>query len=200
METKIFHTEQTIILATGSSRRHDFFQQLGIEFEICPAEIDETPFSDEDPEKYALRLAEGKAAAVAAEHQGAWVIGADTVVTLDGHILGKPHDSEQALAMLAQLSGHTHRVITAYSLICRAQNISVVRAATTEVKFHSFPASVLEGYIRTGEPMDKAGAYGIQGIGGFLVKEVCGSVSNVIGLPLSEVVEELLSHGVIASP
>ena len=199
MPTKIFHTEQPIILATGSSRRHDFFQQLGIEFTICPAEIDETPRVEEDPQHYALRLAEDKAAVVADGSPDAWVIGADTVVTLEGHILGKPRDHDQALSMLTMLSGHTHRVITAYSLLCRERDVSVVRAASTEVTFHTFPASVLEAYIRTGEPMDKAGAYGIQGIGGFLVKEVCGSVSNVIGLPLSEVVAELLTYDVIAS-
>jgi septum formation protein len=141
---------------------------------------------------FVRRMADSKAEQVAADHPHACVIGADTVVALDHHIFGKPRDREDALAMLISLQGQTHAVITGFALVIRNREMKVVDTVTTAVTFGTFSDTVLLSYVQTGEPMDKAGAYGIQGIGGFLVHEISGSYSNVVGLPLHAVVQTLL--------
>ncbi len=188
----MFTASFPIILASASPRRRDLLSQLGLDFQIMPAEIDETPRSHETPMDFVRRMAGTKAEQVAADHPHACVIGADTVVALDHHIFGKPRDQENALAMLTSLQGQTHAVITGFALVAKNREMTVVEAVTTAVTFGTFSDTVLRAYIQTGEPMDKAGAYGIQGIGGFLVHEISGSYSNVVGLPLHAVVQTLL--------
>lgn len=188
----MFTTCSPLILASASPRRSDLLAQLGLHFHIVPATVEETPFPQEAPIDFVRRMAGAKAEQVAIKHPDACVIGADTVVTLDHHIFGKPRDREDALAMLTSLQGHTHTVITGFALIANNRELKTVEAVTTSVTFGTFSDTVLRSYVLTGEPMDKAGAYGIQGIGGFLVHEISGSYSNVVGLPLHAVVHTLL--------
>jgi septum formation protein len=193
----LFRALKKIILASGSPRRRDFFNDLGFDFKVITADVDETPSTGENPQTFAVRMAQDKADAVAIQHQDSWVVGADTIVTVDGLILGKPKDADDALKMLMQLNGRRHTVITAYSLICRHEEFCQTRSVATEVFFHLFSEKVLSAYVQTGEPMDKAGAYGIQGIGSFLVRTINGSCTNVIGLPISDLVTDLLHARVI---
>ncbi len=193
----LFKSSQHLILASGSPRRRDFFTALGFDFEIITAPGDETPFEGEDPESFAARMAQEKAAAIALKYPESWVVGADTVVTLEGLILGKPQDANDAYKMLKQLSGRKHTVITAYALLCEQRGVRQVRAVATEVEFHSFSDAVLHAYANSGEPLDKAGSYGVQGKGSFLVRKITGSCTNVIGLPISDLVTDLLRYQVI---
>jgi septum formation protein len=194
----LFTAKQRVILASASPRRNDFLSALGLEFTIMPADVPETPDLGESPENFARRMALCKGKSVADRYPEAWVVGADTVVTIDGLILGKPDDANDALSILKRLNGQEHEVITAYSVICCKQGVEQVRAVSTRVFFHAFSEAVLRGYIHTGEPMDKAGAYGIQGIGSFLVRKIEGSCSNVIGLPLGDLIADMLRYQLIA--
>jgi septum formation protein len=142
-------------------------------------------------------MAATKAGAVAAVCPAACVLAADTVVTLDGHIFGKPANPEEALAILKQLQGRTHEVITGFAITAKERDIDVLDAVTTLVTFGVFPDPVLRAYIASGEPRAKAGAYGIQGIGGFLAHSISGSCSNVAGLPVHAVIRSLLGHAVL---
>lgn len=172
-------------------------QSLGLGFVTAPAEIDETPFPAELPADFARRMAFTKARTVAATHPDSWILGADTVVTLAGKILGKPRDRSDALALLHQLSGQTHQVISGICLCAKNNKVEHTEADTTAVTFNAANHSLLEAYVATGEPMDKAGAYGIQGSGSVLVRRIDGSCANVIGLPIDRVIALLLHHGVI---
>ena len=193
----MFTTCKPLILASASPRRQQFLTDLGLEFTSLPADIDETPHSGETPNDFALRMARTKAETVAIQHPQAYVVGSDTVVTLDDQILGKPADTAHALKILRSLQGKTHQVITGLSLICLQENCNDSLIRTTNVTFQTFTDSILLAYIKTGEPMDKAGAYGIQGKGAFLVRTIQGSCSNVIGLPISTCASLLLQYGVI---
>jgi septum formation protein len=195
----MFTTNKQLFLASASPRRRKFLTDLGLDFTCCPADIDETARSAEAPAAFALRMAQTKAEVVARQYRHAYVIGADTVVTLEKKILGKPADAAQALVILRSLQGKTHQVITGLSLICLQDNCSTNLTRTTLVTFQSFSDSILRSYIRTGDPMDKAGAYGIQGKGSFLVQRIQGSCSNVIGLPVSLCTSLLLQYDVISS-
>ena len=179
-----------LVLASASPRRRELLQRLGWQFEVRPADVDETPIAGEDPVAYVRRLAEAKAVAVFADTPDAVVLAADTVVDLDGALLGKPADTGSARSMLRRLSGRTHRVHTgvavASSSRCR------VGSDTTFVTMAPLGTSVIEWYVGTGEPLDKAGAYAIQGAGAMFVERVRGSTSNVVGLPLA-VVARLLA-------
>ena len=191
-----FRTEARLILASGSPRRRDFLADLGIAFEVLVADIDETPLSGEVPIDFVARLSREKAQAV--EQPGAWVLAADTAVVVDGEILGKPGDEEEACAMLMRLSGRWHEVWTGFSLCCQTTGESCTKTVCTKVRFLALTPELCRAYVRTGEPLDKAGAYGIQGKGCFLVPEISGSYTNVVGLPMTEVLETLLHHKVIA--
>ncbi|NTV14893.1 MAG: septum formation inhibitor Maf [Desulfobulbaceae bacterium] len=193
----MFQTIAPLILASGSPRRRKFLTDLGLVFTLAAADLDETIHPGELPGELVCRLAGEKAAAVAAAHPEAWVIGADTVVVLGREILGKPSDPAEALAMLKRLAGRTHEVWTGVSLMRRSDRASRTFAVCTEVTFAEASESVLAAYVATGEPLDKAGAYGIQGHGVFLVSAIAGSYSNVVGLPLPELLEQLLALGVI---
>ncbi|MGI6657294.1 MAG: Maf family protein [Desulfobulbus sp.] len=193
----MFTLSVPLILASTSPRRQQFLRELGLSFAIQPAAVDETPRPGEPADDFIRRMAMDKAAAVSADHPEACVLGADTVVLLDDTIFGKPENPEQALAMLRRLQGRTHRVGSAFALLCPAQGIRESRTVHTAVTFGSFPDTVLQAYVDSGEPLDKAGAYGIQGQGGFLVRSIDGSYSNVVGLPINEVVQSLLHHALI---
>jgi len=176
----------TIVLASGSPRRHELLTKIGVHFVVRVPDIDESPVPGEDPTAYVRRVAFEKAAAVdAAPHE--LVIAADTTVELDGAILAKPLDTADAAAMLRRLSARTHRVHT--GVVVRRDGVEHAAVCTTLVTFTDLEESTIEWYVATGEPMGKAGAYALQGAGSVLVRLVRGSVSNVIGLPLHVVLE-----------
>lgn len=185
-------------MASGSPRRRDFLNDLGLTFDVRIAEVDEQPFPLEAPTDFVLRIAKEKAEHVARKYPDAWVLAADTVVVVDNDILGKPDDSSIAKTMLQKLSGRSHEVWTGFR-ICRAEdNVFSQQAVQTEVFFIPITDEISNAYIKTGESLDKAGAYGIQGKGSLLVEKIQGSYSNVVGLPLAEVVCEMLRLGIIA--
>jgi nucleoside triphosphate pyrophosphatase len=179
------------VLGSASPRRKYLLNGLGLKFEIDISGIDEQPIEGETPEQYCLRLAEEKAVDVAVRHPAELVLGADTSVIVDGAILGKPVDKDDAFRMLRMISNRWHTVITAFALICKDREISITRAVSSQVFIRQLSDAQIRWYIETGEPMDKAGSYAIQGVGASLVKEVQGSYTCVVGLPLAELVEEL---------
>ncbi|WP_426750892.1 Maf family protein [Myxococcus sp. Y35] len=188
------NADQTLlVLASASPRRRELLSQLDIRFTVSAADIDETPRAGEAAPAYVERLAREKAGVVATRHPGAWVLAADTTVALGTELMGKPRDAEEAQAMLARLSGRTHDVYTGVALAGRHEAALVVH---TRVTFRALSAAEMAWYAHTGEPLDKAGAYAIQGKGGFLVAGVEGSTSNVVGLPLAETVALLERAGV----
>ena len=193
----LFTTNKSLILASASPRRKTLLQDLGLEFKIIEARVEEKPFTGEEPEEFVLRAACDKAGAVSRENITSWVLGADTVVVHAGRILGKPGDAKDALAVLLTLAGQRHLVHTGFCLENVKEKVSVCRLVTTEVYFSPFSEELANAYVVTGEPLDKAGSYGIQGRGGVLVEKINGSYSNVVGLPLAETIEALLHHKVI---
>lgn len=198
MKQPLFTTDKDIILASASPRRQAFLQELGLQFTTQPASIDETPQANESAENFVRRMAATKAEYISALRPKVMVIGADTVISFQGETLGKPISPADALDTLQKLQGKSHEVITALSLCCAQDNLSTTVSRATTVTFGHFSREILETYIRSGEPMDKAGSYAIQGQGGFLVKKICGSCSNVIGLPMNDLVTLLLTHNVIS--
>lgn len=207
-----------LVLASGSPRRHALFALSGLAFEVVVPDVDESWFDGERPGTYVARVARSKADAVAgrladgggpdAAETAAVVIAADTTVELDGAVLGKPDDEAHARVMLTSLSGRTHLVHTAVVVMAVAPGAGTSvervhpagsRVVTTEVQFDVLDQRLIEWYVATGEPADKAGAYAIQGRGAILVRAVRGSVSNVVGLPLAELRELLVAAGVPAA-
>jgi septum formation protein len=184
-----------LILASASPRRHDLLQQLGISFRVSPSNVTETVRAGESPATYALRVAEEKALDVAQHHPGHWVLGADTIVTIDGQILGKPRDEADGRCMLTLLSGRTHQVMTAFTLVGQNGEVFVRQVITSQVTLKSLTDEQIRTYLATGESFDKAGAYAVQGIGAALVERVEGSYTNVVGLPIDEVRETLRTAG-----
>lgn len=182
------------ILASASPRRKQLLEQAGYAFEIVVSDADESLPAGITPEKAVRLNAARKAQAVAETNPGAVVLGCDTVVAIDGEILGKPQDEAEAKAMLRRLSGNTH---TVYSGVCITDGeTETVFAVATDVTFYALSDRTIDAYAATKEPMDKAGAYGIQGLGCVLVKEISGDYSNVVGLPLSESARALAAFGV----
>lgn len=188
-----------LILASASPRRRELLQQAGYEFEVVEAlGVEPGRNAGESCPDYARRIAEAKARAAAARHQGRLALGADTIVVLDDQVLGKPDDAAQAAAILARLSGRTHRVYTGVALATAdagGQVAALSRVAATAVRFKRLEPDRIADYVATGEPLDKAGAYGIQGLGATLVAGFDGSYSNVVGLPLETVAELLAEWG-----
>ena len=193
----MFTNNAEIILASGSPRRRRFLEELGLDFTVQVADVDESVSTDESPEEFVRRLSLEKARFIAEDNQEVFVIGADTVVVLDDKILGKPEDPSDAMTMLKTLAGRTHEVWTGFTILKYASDVSTTEAIRTEVTFVETPDDVLSAYVGSGEPLDKAVAYGIQGRGGILVKKIDGSYSNVVGLPMVELVSELLFLGAI---
>ncbi len=192
------NSNSALILASRSPRRKYLLEKAGLSFEVIPSGIDETKVPLSDPDKYVRQLAEIKAQDIAKQYPRRWVIAADTIVVINDMILGKPDSEEDARTMLNQLSNRTHQVLTGYALFCRDENCFHSNVITTQVRFKKLNASEIEWYIHTGEPFDKAGAYAIQGIGTFLVKSIKGSYTNVVGLPVCEVIEFLIKKNVVA--
>ena len=184
-----------IALASASPRRAAMLEWLGVPFRAAPANIDETPRRDEFAATYALRLAREKAMAVRAAVP---VLGADTAVTLDGRIFGKPRDAADGVAMLLALSGRVHAVFTGVAL-CAAER-EACRLAVARVRFRRIEAAEAKAYWNTGEPADKAGGYGIQGIGGAFVSHIDGSPGAVVGQPLRETCDLLRSFDIQCWP
>ena len=183
-----------IVLASASPRRTQLLTLLGIAHEVDGGhDVDETPAPGEAPVALAVRLARAKADRVAARHPGRLVLAADTVVVLEGGMLGKPADPAEAEAMLAQLSGREHEVITAVALA--AERRVALRVDRTRVRFRALDAETIRRYVATGEPLDKAGAYGLQGFGAVLVERIEGDCFGVIGLPVRLVVDLLADAG-----
>jgi len=188
-----------IILASASPRRKALMARAGIDFNIHVADIDESEVDpDMAPEAYVCLLSKTKAKAVAATYPDAWTIGADTIVAVDNAILGKPAGHGQALAMLTRLSNREHRVFTAFTIVRPDSDDMVTRVVNTRVRFKRLSGAEINWYADTGEPYDKAGGYGIQGIGAFLVEQISGSYTNVVGLPMCELIDALASLGAIS--
>jgi len=187
-----------LILASKSPRRRYLLEQAGLRFAIEPSTVDEDKIALSEPEKYVRVLAEAKAAEISKKYPEGWIIGADTIVLIDNAILGKPGSRSEARIMLKRLNGQTHHVLTGYSIQCRAKNRFFSDVVKTAVLFKQLTDEEIEWYIHTKEPFDKAGAYAIQGLGTFLVKQINGSYTNVVGLPVCEVIEHLISEGVIS--
>jgi len=173
-----------IVLASTSPRRAELLKQIGVEFELATGNVQERPHPDEAPPDYITRLARAKVVAVARQREAGLIIGADTIVVLDGQLLGKPEDAVDAERMLKSLSGRWHAVMTGVALYDVASRQEVADFDKTLVKFARLTNLEIDWYIKTGEPMDKAGAYGIQGLGGLFVDEIAGNYYNVVGLPL----------------
>ena len=181
-----------IILASGSPRRAALLQQMGIAFEVRPANIDEQVLDSETPAAYVERLALAKASQVA--EAGRVTLGADTAVVLEGAIYGKPQDMDQGVAMLMALGGRTHQVVTGVAITDGQRRR--VEHVIAHVTFRPVGLTEAQAYWRTGEPADKAGGYGIQGIGGIFAQSITGSYSAVVGLPLTETERLLHDFGV----
>ena len=178
-----------LILASSSPRRKSLLQELGLKFKVIPSHIEEKNIPG-DPEKNARTWAFLKAQEVAMRHQGV-IIGADTIVVLGGKIFGKPRDEAEARRMLYQLSGHTHRVITGMALINTQNEHTISEVVESRVTFRILSEKEIDAYIATKEPMDKAGAYGIQGQGAKFIRRVQGCYTNVVGLPISSCLKYL---------
>jgi septum formation protein len=187
------------VLASGSPRRREFLSSLELTFDVRPADIDETPIPGETPEIYVARLSSAKAAHVAGEFAtaGTVVIAADTTVTFDGKILEKPLDDTDGVRMLRALSGRKHETLTGIA-VC-VDGITKHQVVTTEVEFAELSDADIHWYVGTGEGSDKAGGYGLQGKAAVFIRRLNGSVSNVIGLPLTELVDLLGEFGLSLS-
>jgi septum formation protein len=186
-----------LILASRSPRRRYLLEQAGLSFSVIPSSIDETSVPISSPEIYVRVLSEAKAHNVSEKYPKKWVIGADTIVLKNKTILGKPGSRSEARTMLKQLSGQIHQVFTGYSICCKEKRRKFSETVETEVLFKNLTDQEIEWYIHTAEPFDKAGAYAIQGLGTFLVKRINGSYTNVVGLPVCEVIEFLIKEGVL---
>ena len=178
-----------IILASNSPRRKELLAQANIDFEVMAANIDEVT-SETKPDEVVKDLSKQKAMAIAKDNPGRVILAADTVVAIDGEILGKPKDENDAFLMLSRLSGNTHQVYTGVAIVDETGNINTFAECTEVVMYENSP-ELIKKYIATGEPMDKAGAYGSQGKGAVLVKEIKGDYNNVVGLPLAKVYRSL---------
>ena len=184
-----------LILASASPRRRELLETLSLPFSVMPAHVDERHHAAEPPELYVARLARTKADHLARQFPSTWVLGADTVVVLDGRILGKPADAAAAHIMLSSLSGREHTVMTGLAVVRLDMGITQGDVVSTRVRFHDLHATDIEAYIATGEPFDKAGAYAVQGRGGQFVTALEGCYNNVVGLPLQRATALLRSAG-----
>jgi septum formation protein len=186
-----------LVLASASPRRHALLRWLGIEFAIDAPEVDEGPRPGEEPGALVARLAGDKALVVAARRPEAWILAADTLVELDGDLLGKPDDPSEAARMLGRLAGREHRVLTGFALHAPCGVSAHQEVVVTRVRFRALSAATIERYVASGEPDGKAGGYAIQGIGAGLIAGIEGSFTNVIGLPLDEVERSLARAGLL---
>ncbi|HMK51524.1 MAG TPA: Maf family protein [Thermodesulfobacteriota bacterium] len=186
-----------LILASKSPRRSELLKQVGLDFEVVPSRVKEDFVQKESPQEHVIRLAKAKAIDVATGHPDRWVIAADTIVYINGSILGKPKDQEEAVEMLRRLSGQEHWVLTGFFVYHLEKRKGDEEAVQTAVRVKSLTRSEMEWYVKTGEPFDKAGGYAIQGIGSFMIESISGSYTNVVGLPLCELLQMLNRLGAI---
>ena len=191
---------RNFVLASSSPRRRELLASVGLDFEVIAPRVLESARDGESPLDFARRMAREKALYVCAQQRpGRIVVGSDTVVSVSGEIFGKPRDEEDALSMLQKLSGRTHEVITGFCVAKSPGDVLHLGATRTEVRMKSLDTEGMRRYIKTGEPMDKAGAYAIQGAGSCLVEWIKGSYTGVVGLPLFELVSVLSDIGVVES-
>ena len=190
-----------IILASKSPRRKELLEKIGMDIEIYPSNIDEKRISIENPVEYVKKLARLKAKNIGSLHPGSWVIGADTIVVIHDQIIGKPRSKADAISILKKLNNRDHFVYTAFCICNQDSNSytmkSVIKSVKTKVYFKNLTDREIEWYVNTKEPFDKAGGYGIQGVGSFIVKKISGSYTNVVGLPVYEVVQALINLNLI---
>lgn len=184
-----------LVLASASPRRRELLESVRLKFDIEPSSVEELQRQGEAPETYVRRLAEDKAREIASRYPDAWIIAADTIVFIDGTILEKPADHEDAARMLTKIAGRVHEVFTGVTLLSMPAGQAWTRVVTTSVKMLSLSPAEIEWYASTGEPMDKAGAYAVQGIGAMFIESIEGSYTNVVGLPLAELFEMMKAAG-----
>jgi septum formation protein len=187
-----------LILASASPRRIEFLKMMGLDFDIVPGNIDENSRPEETPREHVLRLSEEKALSVALHHPDAWILSADTIVVVAGELLGKPGSPEEAMKMLEKLSDRAHEVITGFCILRQDRGVRIREAVGSTVLFRRITEEEMAWYTGTEEPYDKAGAYAVQGMGGCFIREIRGSCTNVVGLPLCEVVDALKRVAAIA--
>lgn len=185
------------ILASASPRRVELLRLLGLDFAVMPSGADESFRPGELPAAHVLRLSADKADLIAAAHPKSWVLGADTIVVINGDVLGKPADPAEARQMLKKLSARAHTVFTGFTLARQEAGITVSEVVASTVFFRDIAEDEMAWYVSSPEPYDKAGAYAVQGMGAFFIKEIRGSYTNVMGLPLCEVVDALKKVGAI---
>ena len=191
-----FETNQSIVLASASPRRKELIASLGIPFEVKSSDVEERSIKkDEHPETYAQALASNKASAIYEDHPEAVVIGADTVVSYNGKVYPKPDSTAQAIEFLQELSGQTHSVITGVSIL--REGAITQFTSVTEVTFRTLDLALIQAYAATGDPLDKAGGYGIQTAGGLFISSISGDYTNVVGLPIAELAQVLRSLDLI---
>ena len=190
-----------MVLASASPRRKDLLNRLGLEYRIVPSGLDEDEEISGSPQNFAMQWACRKAKETSSKlglENDNWYLAVDTIVVINDTVLGKPATREQAGEYLAMLSGNWHEVISGYCILHPLSNVEIVRVVSSKVKIKELDRAQIDAYIKTDEPMDKAGAYAVQGIGAFMVERIDGSYTNVIGLPLTEVVDDLVKLGVIS--
>lgn len=190
-------TSKPIVLASQSPRRRRLLEAAGLSFQVVPSAIQEENFEAGDPATYARTLAEAKAGEVAKRFPESWVIGADSIVLINGNILEKPASLSDARRMMELLNGRTHQVLTGYAIVHAGNAHAFSDVIFTDVTFKPLTREEIEWYIHTPEPYDKAGGYAIQGLGSFMVHTITGSYTNVVGLPVCEVLDQLYRMGVI---
>jgi len=186
-----------LVLASKSPRRYELLKQVGLDLDVIPSGIKEDSIQGESPQEHVLRLAKAKALDVGNQYPDRWVVAADTIVSINGFILGKPKSRQEAMEMLHRLSGQEHWVLTGFSVRHLEKWKLDVEAVQTVVKVKTLTPIEIEWYVRTGEPFGKAGGYAIQGIGSFMIEWIRGSYTNVVGLPLCELIEMLNRLGAI---
>jgi len=190
------HSTKTIILASASPRRKEILGKTGLKFIVDESDYEENMDSGLEPCDLAARHALGKAEAAALKHSDSIIISADTIVVLKDRVFGKPRNKSEAKQMLKILSGKAHTVITGYTILDAGAGRKVTRTIETKVFFKRLTDNEINAYVKSGEPMDKAGAYGVQGLGAVIVRKIEGDFFNVMGLPLNSVVESLKSFGI----
>jgi septum formation protein len=190
--------ENGLILASKSPRRLALLKQMSLDFDTIPSKVEENSIEGESPEGHVLRLARAKAFDVGVQYPHCWVVAADTIVRVDDSVLGKPKTQEEAIEMLTRLSGRDHSVLTGFSVLHLVKEAEDRQAVKTAVKVKRLTRSEMKWYVQTGEPFDKAGAYAIQGIGAFMIESIQGSYTNVVGLPMCELIQMMTRLGALS--
>ncbi len=197
MRFKSISKEYPLILASSSPRRRELLLNLRIPFKVIPSRVDEKFDGTEDFREFAMSMAKEKAMEVYDRLKDGWILGADTIVIVDGRLFGKPKDYDDAKHMLKFLSGREHTVITGFCIIDPGGDLSYIEAVESRVRIRELSEEEIDAYLETGEPFDKAGAYAVQGIGSFMIKSINGSYTNVVGLPVCEVIFALKRLGAL---